>query len=363
MHLSIRRDILNKIAMFLVLFVGMTQILLADSVYYNYKKESPLKNSQINLSSLDMKNLTEVDMTFVGLEFNAQGWADFVSIEKPVVLYASSSTDLRVKYKNRPSYEYDSTINNKAVHLKAKNYFYWQSYFQIVLAPDKKYGSKLRSKFNGIENTLSSYIVEKGDPARTFKFNKRVENRKETIDATIASELPEIPSALKYCSDNLIMFKYNIHFGSGKPLFGRGKSNEVKEVVITLYAVLHSLTFANGTKVSYKTAEKPKVVENIKTTETKNTKNKSKFKSKSKGKSKSKSNNKTASKNAVAQTKEEIQDSSAVSDILGPRTDSELDDDLGAEVVFVTGAADSLKYDTTSAPRSDSELNSDLGGN
>lgn len=349
---------MKKIALVLLALIGFAQVLLADTTYYNYKKEAPDKKSQISLSGLDMKNLTEVKMTFVGLEFNAQGWADFVAIEKPVVLYASCSTDLRVKYKNRPSYEYDSTINNKAVHLKAKNYFYWQSYFQIVLAPDKKYGSKLRSKFNGIENTLSSYIVEKGDPARTFKFNKRVENRKETIDATIGSELPEIPSALKYCSDNLIMFKYNIHFGSGKPLFGKGKPNEVKDVTITLYATLHSLTFADGAQVSYKTAEKPKMVESVKTAETKNTNN---SKNKSKSKAKAKSNGKTASKNTVAQTKDEVQNNSAASDILGPRTDSELDDDLGAEVVFVTGAADSLKYDTTSAPRKDSELADDLG--
>ena len=86
-----------------------------------------------------------------------------------------------------------------------------------------------------------------------------------------------------------------------------------------------------------------------------------KSKSKAKPKAKAKSNGKTASKNTVAQTKDEVQNNSAASDILGPRTDSELDDDLGAEVVFVTGAADSLKYDTTSAPRKDSELADDLG--
>lgn len=339
----------------------LSQVLLADTTHCNYKKEAPDKKSQINLSALEMKNLTEVDMTFVGLEFNAQGWADFVPIEKNVVLYASSSTDLRVKYKNRPSYEYDSTINNKTVHLKAKNYFYWQSYFQIVLAPDKKYGSKLRSKFNGIENTLSSYIVEKGDPGRTFKFNKRVKDRKETIDATIASELSSIPAALKYCSSNLIMFKYNIHFGSGKPLFGKGKPNEVKDVTITLYATLHSLTFADGTKASYKTAEKPKVVAAIKP-EVKTTDTKSKPKTKTKSKSKGKASSKTASKNTTAQKAEETQNTTDTN-VLGPRSDNELDDDLGAEVVFVTGAADSLKYDSTSAPRKDSELDDDLGGN
>lgn len=348
---------MKKIILFLFVFVSLTQILFADSDFCNYKKEAPQKNSQINLSALDMKNLTEVNMTFVGLEFNAQGWADFVSLDKNVVLYASSSTDLRVKYKNRPSYEYDATINKKNVHLKAKNYFYWTSYFQIILAPDKKYGSKLRSKFNGIESTLSSYIVEKGETDRTFKFNKRVTNRKETIDATLANELSEIPAALKYCSDNLIMFKYNIHFGSGKPLFGKGKANEVKDVTITLYATLHSLAFADGTRASYKTADKPKVVEAAQPKVNKNTAN-----TKNKSKSKSKSGKKAVS-NKTADKKTETTQNTAISDNLAPRSDSELDDDLGAEVVFITGTADSLKYDSTSAPRSDSELNNDLGGN
>ncbi len=337
------------------MFVSLTQIIFADTDFCNYKKEAPQKNSQINLSVLDMKNLTEVNMTFVGLEFNAQGWADFVSLDKNVVLYASSSTDLRVKYKNRPSYEYDATINKKNVHLKAKNYFYWTSYFQIILAPDKKYGSKLRSKFNGIESTLSSYIVEKGETDRTFKFNKRVTNKKETIDAILANELSEIPTALKYCSDNLIVFKYNIHFGSGKPLFGKGKANEVKDVTITLFATLHSLAFADGTKVSFKTAEKPKIVEAVKPKENTNAANK-------KSKTKAKPNKKSASKNTGSSKAEKTQNS-AVNNELAPRSDAELDDDLGAEVVFITGAADSLKYDSASAPRKDSELDEDLGGN
>lgn len=358
---------MKRLALVLSFFIGITQLLLAEPFYYNYKKEAPIKPSQINFYGLDMKNLTEVDMTFVGLSFNAQGWSDFVSLDKQVVLYASSSTDLRVKYKNRPTYEYDGIINNQAVHLNAKNYFYWTSYFQILLVPDKKYGAKLRSKFNGIENTLSSYIVEKGNPGRTFKFNKRVTDKKETVDAIVASDLPEIPAPLKYCSDNLIMFPYNIHFGSGKQLFRKGKNNkpnEVKDVYITLYATLHSLTFADGTKVSYKTAEKPKPMAMAPLPENKSnaTNTKSKSKNKSKSKAKAKSSTKTASKNTT-QKAEETQTTSLSASELAPRSDSELDDDLGAEVVFITGAEDSLKNASSFAPRTDSELNDDLGGN
>ena len=356
----------------LSLVLAFSQSLWSAPCYYNYKKEAPQKKSQISFTNLDMKKLTEVEMTFVGMEFLAQGWSDFVSLNKPVTLYASASTDLRVKYKNRPSYEYDTKIKNKPVHFKAKNYFYWTSYFQILLAPDKKYGTKLRSRFNGIENTLSSYIVEKEskENSRTFKFNKRITDKKETIDAVIASEQPEIPANLKYCSDNLVLFKYNIHFGSGKPLFGRGNPNEVKDVTVTLYATLQSLTFADGNKVTYKTAPKPKIVKpankasakNKKSTaKNKGAKSKAKVKNNKPSKSASKPVSKTASTTTSKTNVEEEKETATLSaSEIAPRSDAELDDDLGAEVVFVTGAENSLKSASSIAPRTDSQLDDDL---
>ena len=236
---------MKKIISILCLLIGISSMVSAAPVYYNYKKEAFKGPGQINFSSLDMKNLKEVELTFVGMEFNSQGWADFVSLDKPVTLYASCSTDLRVRYKNRPSYEYDTKINKKDVHFKAKNYFYWNSYLQLLLLPDKKHATKLRCKFNGIENTLSSYIIEKEskENSRTFKFIKRITNKVESLDFALAADLKDIPAPLKYCETNLVYCKYNVHFGSGKPLFGKGNPNEVKDVTVTFFAAIHSFLF------------------------------------------------------------------------------------------------------------------------
>ena len=346
-----------------------SHVVSADSTYYNYKKESVKGNSQINFSKIDMKNLTEVNLTFVGMEFCAQGFADFVELDKPVTLYASCSTDLRVRYKNRPKYEYDAKINKKDVHFKAKNYFYWNSYLQLLLLPDKKHATKLRCKFNGIENTLSSYIVENAaskEDSRTFKFIKRLTDKVESLDFALAKDLGEIPAKLSYCSDNLVACKYNIHFGSAKPLFKkRGNPNEVKDITITFYAVIHSIKCSDGNVTTYKTAPKPVAVAKVE--------NKAKEKGKKetqKSKAKSNSKAKTGSKNkavpqprGVSAEKTKPESSSALSGKeLAPRTDAELDDDLVAEVIFVTGAENSLKDESSIAPRTDSQLDDDLVG-
>ncbi len=351
-------------AVFLLLF--SSNCLFAASTFYNYKKEAFSGPTQINFTSLDMKNLNEVKLTFVGMEFNAQGFADFVALDKPVTLYASCSTDLRVRYKNRPSYEYDTTINKKDVHFKAKNYFYWNSYLQLMLLPDKKHGSKLRCKFNGIENTLSSYIVEKAaakENSRTFKYIKRITNKVESLDFALASNLKDIPAPLKYCASNLMYCTYNVHFGSGKPLFGKGKANEVKEVSVTFFAAIQSLEFNDGNKITYTTAPRPKNVvvvkaePVVKANNKKNTKSKAKPSSKSKSSPKGKNNQKP-----VEKSKSDNKSDSLKADEIAPRTDAELDDDLVAEVIFVTGAENSLKNESSIAPRTDSQLDDDLVG-
>ena len=353
----------------LFIFVAMNS-LFADSVYYNYKKEPVNQKSQLDFSNLDMKTLSEAELTFVGMEFKAQGWADFVSLDKPVVLYASCSTDLRARYKNRPSYEYDTTLNKKDVHLKAKNYFYWNTYLQLLLLPDKKHGTNLRCKFNGIENTLSSYIVEREGikVARTFKFIKRIKDKAESLDFNRVTDLKEVPAPLKYCADNLVCCTYNIHFAAGKQLFRKKKENpnEIKDLDITFYATVQALNFSDGKKVSYKTAAKPKNEVKAKT-ETKAvsqpiaaSKNTSKKKAVSKSKTTTKTNQKSDTKKTeVAKTTEK---QSVVAKELAPRTDAELDDDLVAEVLFVTGPENSLKDESSIAPRTDAELDDDLVG-
>ena len=354
---------MKKIIIFLCCLICFSSAVFAAPTHYNYKKEAFTGPSQINFSSLDMKNLKEVELTFVGMEFNSQGWADFVPLDKPVTLYASCSTDLRVRYKNRPSYEYDTKINKKDVHFKAKNYFYWNSYLQLLLLPDKKHATKLRCKFNGIENTLSSYIVEKAaskEDSRTFKYIKRVNNKVESLDYVLASDLKEVPSPIRYCADNLVCCKYNVHFGSGKPLFGKGKANEVKDVTVTFYAAIKSMLFADETKVTFKMASKPKMVAAAKK-ETKTKESSKKNTQKSKAKVKPTPKAKTTPKGKT--TPEAKTDSSTLSSKdLAPRTDAELDDDLVAEVIFVTGAENSLKDESSIAPRTDSQLDDDLVG-
>ena len=368
---------MKKIIVAVMMLVFTSHIIYAASTHYNFKKEAYSGTSQINFAALDMKNIKEVELTFVGMEFNSQGWADFVPLNKPVTLYASCSTDLRVRYKNRPSYEYDTKINKKDVHFKAKNYFYWNSYLQLVLLQDKKHASKLRCKFNGIENSLSSYIVEKAsskDDSRTFKYIKRVKNKVETLDYVLVSDLKEVPVPIKYCADNLVCCKYNVHFGSGKPLFGKGKANEVKDVTVTFYATIQSMLFADENKVTFKTAPKPKnemVV--LKSSNKSNTANKKTIsKPKTKTKTSQKKNVATKSKTTTEiKGKSNLSETSSKSDIssavitekeLAPRTDAELDDDLVAEVIFVTGAENSLKDESSIAPRTDSQLDDDLVG-
>ena len=363
---------MKKIFLFLCCFICFSSTVFAGPTYYNYKKEAFTGTSKINFSTLDMKNLKEVELTFVGMEFNSQGWADFVSLDKPVTLYASCSTDLRVRYKNRPSYEYDTKLNKKDVHFKAKNYFYWNSYLQLLLLPDKKHATKLRCKFNGIENTLSSYIVEKAaskEDSRTFKYIKRVNNKVESLDYVLVSDLKEVPASIRYCADNLVCCRYNVHFGSGKPLFGKGKANEVKDVTVTFYATVQSLLFADDTKVTFKTAPKPKKEAVAKKVDNKAKKDDKKAPAKSNGRAASKKNVPAKSKstsevkgktvNSEASVKSDSKVSLSNAEI-APRTDSELDDDLGAEVIFVTGAENSLKDERSIAPRTDSELDADL---
>ena len=362
---------MKKIIFFLCSFICFSSAVFAAPTYFNYKKEAFTGSSQINFAGLDMKNLKEVELTFVGMEFNAQGFADFVAIDKPVTLYASCSTDLRVRYKNRPSYEYDTIVNKKEVHFNAKNYFYWNSYLQLKLLPDRKHGTKLRCKFNGIENTLSSYIIEKAadkENSRTFKFLNRVKNRSESLDFYPVSDFKEIPAPLKYCASNLMCCRFNVHFGSGKPLFGKGKPNEVKDVTITFFATIQALNFNDDSKVTYKTEPKPmhkEVVVVAEKTETKdktdNKKNASK--KKSKGKTKATSKTKTADEaKSVSEVKTETASAGLSGKELAPRTDAELDDDLVAEVVFVTGAENSLINESSIAPRTDSQLDDDLVG-
>ena len=360
---------MKKIIIFLCCFICFSSAVFSAPTYYNYKKETINKPSQINFSNIDMKNLTEVNLTFVGMEFSAQGFADFVELDKPVTLYASCSTDLRVRYKNRPSYEYDTKINKKDVHFKAKNYFYWNSYLQLILLPDKKHATKLRCKFNGIENTLSSYIVEKADSkedSRTFKFIKRLTDKVESLDFSLVKELGEIPAKLSYCSDNLVACKYNIHFGSAKPLFKkRGNPNEVKDITVTFFAVIHSIKCSDGSVTTYKTAPKPipaaKVENKAKKTGKKETqKSKSKSKSKNKAKPASKNKTTTEAKGAAAEKTKSESSTALPGKELAPRTDAELDDDLVAEVIFVTGAENSLKDESSIAPRTDSQLDDDL---
>ena len=350
-----------------ILILGLSELVSADSVHYNYKKEAYSGPVQINFTSLEMKNLSEVKLSFVGMEFNAQGFADFIPIDKPVTLYASCSTDLRVRYKNRPAYEYDTVINKKDVHFKAKNYFYWNSYLQLMLLPDKKHGAYLRCKFNGIENTLSSYIVEKAasaEDSRTFKFIKRDPNKVESLNFVLASTLKEIPAPLKYCASNLMCCTYNIHFGSAKPLFKKkGNPNEVKDIAITFFAAIESLTFNDGTKITYTTAPRPKkeVVVKAEPVKADNKKNTSKPKTKPASKAKTAQKGKNNKATAIT-AKSENKQTSINAKELAPRTDAELDDDLVAEVIFVTGAENSLKDESSIAPRTDSQLDDDLVG-
>jgi hypothetical protein len=358
----------KTIACLCLFIICLTSIAVAAPTYYNYKKEAFSGPTQINFTSLDMKNLKEVELTFVGMEYNAQGFADFIALDKPVTLYASCSTDLRVRYKNRPSYEYDAVINKKDIHFKAKNYFYWNSYLQLMLLPDKKHDTNLRCKFNGIENTLSSYIVEKAANAadsRTFKFIKRVPNKVESQNFVLASTLKEIPAPLKYCASNLMCCTYNIHFGSAKPLFKkRGNPNEVKDVTITFFAAIKSLSFNDGNKITYTTAPRPKNVVVVKAepvVKAANKKNTSKSKVKPASKSKTPAKGKNT-QTAPATAKSGDKKSSIDAKELAPRTDAELDDDLVAEVIFISGAENSLKDESSIAPRTDSQLDDDLVG-
>ncbi|MBP5468402.1 MAG: hypothetical protein J6Z11_04075, partial [Candidatus Riflebacteria bacterium] len=253
------------------------------------------------------------------------------------------------------------------------NYFYWNSYLQLILLPDKKHATKLRCKFNGIENTLSSYIVEKAasqENSRTFKYIKRVKNKVESLDFTPISEIKEVPGPLKYCADNLVCCKYNIHFGSGKPLFGKGKANEVKDVTVTFFATIQSMLFIDEKRVSFKTAPKPKNDVVVAKVNNKVEANHKKAQAKSKAKTATKKNTSTKSKNTAevnaksekteVKTKQNISSATIIDKELAPRTDEELDDDLGAEVLFVTGAENSLKDERSIAPRTDSELDADL---
>ncbi len=238
-----------------------------------------------------------------------------------------------------------------------------------MLLPDKKHASKLRCKFNGIENTLSSYIVEKAEPkenSRTFKYIKRVKNKVESLDFLLAQDLKEIPAQLKYCASNLVYCKYNVHFGSGKPLFGKGKANEVKDVTVTFFAAIESIKSSDGNLATYKTAPRPKTIEiaakptvNNKNTDKKaavtNTKKAALKKAAASKTPKSKVDN-----SPKANTNKDINSATIVDADLAPRTDSELDDDLVAEVIFVTGAENSLKDERSIAPRTDSELDADL---
>lgn len=360
--MSIAKDEnMKKIIVLLVFLFCISSMIVAAPVHCNYKKEAVKGNSQIDFSKIDLKNVSEINMTFVGMEFNAQGWADFVPLDKTVTLNASNSIDLRFRYKNRPSYEYDTKINKKDIHFKAKNYFYLSSYLQIMLVPDKKNAAKLRCKFNGIDNFLSSYIVEKAatkEDSRNFKYIKRIKNKIETLDLSLANDLKEIPTKLSYCKSNLVFSKYNIHFGSAKPLFGKGNPNEVKDVTITFFAAIHSIKTLDGNIIKYKTNPRPKYAQ---ATKASNKKNASKKKTSTKSavkptaKSSTGTNNKAVDKNDTASI-------SKVTTNLAPRTDDELDDDLGAEVIFASGPENSLKDERSIAPRTDSELDSDLVG-
>ena len=353
---------MKKIIILLCFCVYFSSLLVAAPIHYNYKKEAIKGNSQIDFSKIDMKNISEVKMTFVGMEFNSQGWADFIALNKSVILTASNSIDLRFRYKNRPSYEYDTKINKKDVHFKAKNYFYLSSYLQLMLVPDKKNGNKLRCKFNSIENNLSSYIVEKAaikDNSRTFKFIKRLPNKTESLDFSLAKDLNEIPAKLSYCASNLVFCKYNVHFGSAKPLFGKGNPNEVKDVTITFFATIQSIKSSDGSIVTYKTNPRPKSVQVAKTTNKKNT-GKKKTSQKPITKPLTKQKNTTDKNKAVATSK--VNSESVINSELAPRTDDELDDDLGAEVIFASGPENSLKDERSIAPRTDSELDNDLVG-
>ena len=109
---------MKRIIVAVIMMIFTSHIINAASTHFNYKKETYTGASQIKFDALDMKNIKEAEITFVGMEFNSQGWADFVPLNKPVTLYASCSTDLRVRYKNRPSYEYDTKVNKKEIFAK-----------------------------------------------------------------------------------------------------------------------------------------------------------------------------------------------------------------------------------------------------
>ena len=158
---------------------------------------------------------------------------------------------------------------------------------------------------------------------------------------------------------------YNIHFGSAKPLFKkRGNPNEVKDVTITFFAAIKSLSFNDGNKITYTTAPRPKNVvvvkaePVVKAANKKNT-SKSKVKPASKPKTPAKGkNNQTTAATAKSGDKQSSIDAKE----LAPRTDAELDDDLVAEVIFISGAENSLKDESSIAPRTDSQLDDDLVG-
>lgn len=358
---------MKKIIIFLCFCVCFSSLLVAAPVHYNYKKEAVKGNSQIDFSKIDMKNISEVKMTFVGMEFNSQGWADFVPLDKTVNLTASNSIDLRFRYKNRPSYEYDTKINKKDIHFKAKNYFYLSSYLQIKLVPDKKNGTKLRCNFNGIENKLSSYIVEKAaikENSRTFKYLKRLGNKAESLDFSLAKDLKEIPAKLSYCKSNLVFCKYNMHFGSAKPLFGKGNPNEVKDVTITFFAALHSIKTSDGNIIKYKTNPRPKYAQATKSTNKKSVSKKKTAQTAQKTITKpaTGTNNKTTTGTNKVAADAKVNSEANINSELAPRSDDELNDDLGAEVIFASGPENSLKDERSIAPRTDNELDSDLGG-
>ena len=181
--------------------------------------------------------------------------------------------------------------------------------------------------------------------------------------------MKEIPANLKYCASNLVYSKYNVHFGSGKPLFGKGKANEVKDVTVTFFATIESIKSSDGNLANYKTAPRPKAIQVATKPKEKNrqgnkkpAKAKTNSKKTSPQKGSAQKSNKTIEESLpIATTNPESINSATIIDSeLAPRTDNELDDDLGAEVIFVTGAENSLKNESSIAPRTDSELDADL---
>ena len=130
------------------------------------------------------------------------------------------------------------------------------------------------------------------------------------------------------------------------------------------------MLFADGNKVTYKIAPRPKkdvVIAKVNSKvepNNKKTQAKSKAKVTTKKNISAKSNNisgsKTKQENTEVKTKQDISSATIIAKELAPRTDEELDDDLGAEVLFVTGAENSLKDERSIAPRTDSELDADL---